>query len=155
MKQLKPQITSKQIVSRARRILLLVLVIVALALFFKRLGPYGEGYLPQWAARGNILVEAVEAYKQDQGHYPESLPVAPDLGGIPGCKNITYIKHQDKGGSEYFIINMFIHLREAVIYDSRKNLNEESSFWQLQNFKRVDVDKGLKIDSATGINKLQ
>lgn len=106
----------------------LILIVSIGFMFFWWLGAYGDGYLPQWVKQGNTLVEAVEAYKKKHGAYPEVLPITVDKKEIPGCKSVLYDKFQADDGSEYYVIRMLIHLREVVMYDSRKNLDESKSW---------------------------
>ena len=106
---------------------LFILLIVA-GFFIKQLDPYGEDYLPQWVEKGNVIIEAVEEHKVQHLSYPKILPVDPKCKDIPGCRKVNYIRNIDKKGKEYFRLTISIHMREAVIYDSRKNLSKSDSW---------------------------
>ena len=112
---------------------LLLVLLIATGIFVKWLSPYGESYLPRWVEKGNVIIEAVEAYKIQHASYPEVLPVDPKCQDIPGCRKVDYFRRLDENGEEYFRLTIFIHLREAVIYDSRKNLSEIDSWGTYKN----------------------
>ncbi len=101
----------------------------------KSIAPYGEKYLPVWIEKGTAVVHTIEAFKKTHGVYPNTLPVIPDLKTIPGCRNISYIKKIDPNKTEYYVLRLFIHHREVVMYDSRKTLSEADSWgeYEIQN----------------------
>jgi len=102
----------------------LALLLVGGIMYFKWTAPYGPGYLPQWVEKGKAVVDAIEAYKKEHGTYPEGLPTEIDIREIPGCKSVTYSKRLAKDGKEFYVIKMFIHINELVMYDSRGNLEQ-------------------------------
>ena len=116
-------------------LLLIFTFIVALVILMKYLAPYGEAYMPVWIEKGNILVKAVKNYKNEHRIYPVKLPLDPNCEDIPGCRKVSYVSDIDRDGKEYFRITISIHLREALIYDSRKNLSQSDSWgsYKIQN----------------------
>jgi len=113
---------------RQTLLVIAVILIVASMALIKLLSPYGEKYLPQWVAMGDSFVSSIEEFKEERGYYPKDLPFSFNLNDIPGCRDVIYKRHKEEDGSVYFTIHMVIHLREAVLYDSRKNLNASSSW---------------------------
>ena len=109
-------------------LLLLLSLLITVGLFVKRLGPYGENCFPQWIEKGNVIVEAIGDYKSQHQSYPKVLPIDPKCQDIPGCREVEYVRNVDKKGKEYFRLTIAIHIREAVMYDSRKNLSESNSW---------------------------
>lgn len=109
----------------------LVVVIGGGYALLRHMGPYGPQYLPQWELAGAELVKAVESHREKNGELPQQLPVQPDLSKIPGCKSVNYFV-KEEGGKPYYRIEMRIHLREIVMYDSRMNLSEADSWGEYE-----------------------
>lgn len=97
-----------------------VVTALALGLFFFT-SPYSEDWLPVWVEKGNLIVYALEKYRTTHGLYPLEFPANFYPEDFPGLQKIQYVATVDEEGQQFFKLIIYIHLREAVIYDSRQD----------------------------------